>query len=248
MARVVKRHVFGNQAGSPYTEEYIIHVNTEGVFYTTVHHKFTADVKGTACRGGRTEKFRGNLKVFNGDMESLATHISMAIKAYYEPTVVRTIVIRYNLESHVKFAEDGDGNIYQNCSIGGPAKQAKWDLTDTRYGVHHASEPCDGGYSLTVGARVVYKDVKTYSNGKSVVCYEYFSGKGSEAAEQLNAWCSFSLPESAVEMEYSDKAAMFFHNMMLGMAKISKNIQDLAHDKDKLSHLIQSDNNIKLLG
>jgi hypothetical protein len=149
-------------------------------------------------------------------------------------------VIRYNIESHVAFAADVNGNIFPNSRFAG----AEWSDKDGRYGGHVATCPSRGGYTLTIGAKAFLKTVYRYGDNEKVE-YEYYYKGGSHLkhdnpAELLNSWTSFSLGDGAKEIPYSDEAALFFHDLMLGMAKLSKLVQDNTFDQSGLSELIES--------
>jgi len=116
------------------------------------------------------------------------------------------------------------------------------------YGNHHASNQSDGGYSLTIGARALKKI--TWTQGRKVtVEYESYYGvdeNGDELshhetdhpAGRLNSWCSFYLNDDCKEIPYTDDAARFFNDLMLGMAKLSKLIQERTFDQENLMKLI----------
>ena len=59
-------------------------------------------------------------------------------------------------------------------------------------------------------------------------------------AQMLNSWTAFTLPDNAKEIPYTNEAALFFHNLMFGMAKISKQIQEATFQQNNLLELIES--------
>jgi hypothetical protein len=188
--------------------------------------------------GARVAQITG--RVYFATLDGLLSAIRFAHRKSMEVTTTRELVIRYNVESHVSFAEDENGVVYPNAGYPG----AKWAFDAGRYGDHHSGMPSTGGYSLTIGARAVAKI--THRHGDCVkVSYEPYYGKGTHLvhccpASVLNSWCSFILPEQCAEMPYSDEAATFFHEMMLGMAGISKRLQSIVGDQDKLLEVIAS--------
>ena len=164
-----------------------------------------------------------------------------------EPTVKKEPVILYNIESHVSFAEDEDGNIFPNAGYQG----AKWVHSEENrlmYGGHHASQPSNGGYSLTIGAIAKLKITYSYGGSEKIEYENYYKGEShlgnKNPAQRLNSWCSFTLGKNPKEMPYSDEAAEFFYNLMYGMAKLSQMIQNNTFDQTELFRLIASNNNL----
>lgn len=154
-------------------------------------------------------------------------------------------VILYNLESHVSFALSSDGErILPNA---GCEPGANWVMDPNKYGVHHASRPSDGGYSLAIGARALIKKVKRYGNSKEEVVYR-ISDK-TEAARKLNSWCSFALDyDSCKEIPYSDESAEFFYNMTMGIVNLSRTLQEALGTEEQVLRLASSNANPFLLG
>ncbi|MEX3984090.1 hypothetical protein AB4Y45_34615 [Paraburkholderia sp. EG287A] len=177
-------------------------------------------------------------------LESLKTVVTELLTAFLAPEVSVERVIRYNVDSHVSFAEDDNGNIFPNGSFSG----ARW-ADSLHFGDHHATQPSAGGYSLTVGARAY--DKHTIRRGDAVkVEYQPVKvghvGNPNDPLNLLNGWASFSLPEKCKEMPYTPEAAMFFHRMMESMAELSRRVQTFMHDEPQLLAAIRSGH--KLLG
>lgn len=180
------------------------------------------------------------------DFYSLEAAIKKALQTVLEVTITEELIIAYNIESHVSFAEDEAGNIYPNAGFPGASWQHN-DIARNWYGGHHSSNRARGGYSLCVGAMALKKITHTYGE-KSRVKYENYQGKGDHLqakcpASLLNSWVSFNLPDNCKEMPYSDEAATFFHNLMLGMASLSRKIQEATFDQNNLQQLIQTSGN-----
>ena len=110
------------------------------------------------------------------------------------------------------------------------------------YGCHHASNPSYGGYNLTIGARALLKKTIIYGEIKKIKYESYYKGEShlghDNPAQLLNSWCSISLPEDCKEIPYTDEAALFFHNLIFGMAQLSKRIQEHTFDQKNLLELI----------
>ncbi|TNC80278.1 MAG: hypothetical protein C9356_15235 [Oleiphilus sp.] len=214
-----------------------ISVNAKGQFYTNCPDILRDSVKSVVDGSEFYFGHRGEtVQLFASSLDRLVEGIRASIKTLLSPEVTERIVIRYNIESHVSFAEAPGGQIFPNAGYPG----AEWPSLESKeqlYGGHHATNPSKNGYSLVIGAKAFRK--VTYRYGKSEkVKYEYYTE--TEDAQRLNDWTSFSLPESAGEIAYTDEAARFFHNLMLGMAELSRKIQYFAGDQDKLLSVIES--------
>lgn len=179
-------------------------------------------------------------KTYDGLIRSFRTAFDKATT----PEETRVNVILYNIESHVAFAITDKGEIVPNAGY----DDARWvdHEDDQKFGDHSASSRAKGGYSLTIGAKP-YTKVESFMGGEKVKTkFESYYGEngdhlGNETpAEKLNSWCSFELPKDSKEMPYSDEAALFFHDLMMGMAKLSKLVQDRTFDEATLMEAIAS--------
>jgi len=247
MPRLKKDHVNVRLESGEYVgTEIIIHVNTAGEFYCPVPTKLKDffDSESNFVRKNRN----GNLQIYRDSIEELKRTVGQGLEDHYAPTVVEEEVIRYNIESHVSFCIGLDGQtIYSNGRYAELA-EGTYNWNDDRFGHHDACRPSRGGYSLTIGAKA-FKKI-TYTRGsKFDIEFKNFGENDLDddhPAALLNSWCSFTLPEDCREMHYCDEAALFFHDLMMGIAKLSKLIQDTTFDEKSLQKLIA--NNVKLIG
>lgn len=181
-------------------------------------------------------------------LNQLTAFLHEATALASKPEEVRTNIIAYNLESHVSFAEQPDGTIVPNAGF----PDAKWSTMENRgpYGGHHAQRQADGGYAMIVGAKALTKIVRTCGD-KSETTYERYYGLDEDGdpndhfekehpAGLLNSWACFSLPGTAKEMPYTDEAALFFHNLMLAMAHMQRQIQSMVADEAAFIELANS--------
>jgi len=214
-------------------------VNTSGDFYVILPEELRPafeeglTVDKVSCRKNRA----GKLTIYSDQMHTLTECLEQAIENVNKPEVITEHVIRYNIESHVSFAEDTNGNIFPNAGY----PDCHWPNGE-RFGGHHAAKPSQGGYSLIVGAKACTK-ITTKFGQKNTVRYENYCKGGSHRgkdnpAEKLNSWASMELPKNCKEMPYSDDAATFFHRLMLGMAKLCKDIQDVTFNENDLLEII----------
>lgn len=224
----------------------VFKINSKGIFACQLPEQIVSFFKvfekyddGVWCDKDRS----GSLSIYAPTLIALETLLEKALRACNEPAVTEEHVILYNIESHISFATNEQDEIFPNASFEGAAWAT--DIGDDVYGGHSSSNVSKGGYSLTVGAIAMTKITKSIGN-KTTVDYQRYNKGASHLnsrdnpAAMLNSWCSFRLPDRPKEMPYSDEAAMFFYNLMLGMARLSKMIQESTHDQEHLLTLIHS--------
>lgn len=223
----------------------VYHVNTAGEFYCEIPDIVLPAFSENKSYGLAYSKNnrKGNLCLYSKDLESIELTLKQAIKSMNEPEVTKEHVICYNIESHVSFAETPSGDIYPNSGCHPDAAWANESKTKM-FGDHHSNNAASGGYSLCIGAKAMTK-ITTRIGSKVDVSYEmYYQGKShlgfENAAQKLNSWCSFALPNKFKEIPYTDEAAMFFYNLMHSMAILSRSIQNATFEQDMLLQLIQS--------
>ena len=229
-----KREKFsaGNEAGHIETFDGMVKVSASGKFYVNLPPYLYHLVAGEHRKGRSTS---AQADTYDG----LKAIVQDAMDRYVRPTITRTNVIRYNIESHVSFAEMPDGEIVPSAVPEG----SSWAKLDDRYGNHDAVHGSKGGYSLTIGAQAFTRITTSYGE-LFEDRYELFYGEGDHLSSKcpaslLNSWGSFNLPREPREMPYTDEAAMFFHNLMLGMAEMSRKVQAFAADDETLLTLIE---------
>lgn len=223
------------------SERFGINVSKAGEFYANV-----PDYLQDAFRQSFSTRAEDCIRVEAKTLQELESTLRTAVQAYNEPEVLTEAVIQYNVGSHVSFWCGDDGEIYPNGYAASDAKAGGQWADSERFGQHHAANPSAGGYSLIIGAKALLKTTKIYRGGRTKIAYDPYYGEDGDhlgcrtPAERLNAWCSFNLPENPSEMPYSDQAALFFYDLMLGMAKLSKLVMDHAGDKKSIQSLIDS--------
>lgn len=222
-----------------------IFISADGFFYANLEPELLSAVRGTI--GNQFIRKNDKVHISFGDLASLISVLKRIFENHYTPQRKEEHVILYNIESHVTFAEDKNGNVYPNSGFDG----ASWhDLNDKMYGQHHASQPSNNGYSLTIGAKAKTKITYIYGDCEKVEYVNYYKDGShlnhDNPANLLNSWTSFNLTNFK-EIPYSDESALFFHNLMLSMAKISKMIQEHTFNQENLMRLIASGTNGFLL-
>lgn len=252
MPRFKKEKFFAdNSAGSTINLDVVINISAEGEFYANLpdYLRDAFSDRQTTRSGRASNDAKSVFKVVAKTYADLKQQIETGLNKHLRPDVSETPVIRYNIESHVSFAEDEMGNIFPNAGFEG----ARWNHEHrTRYGDHHATNPARGGYSLTIGARAMLKRVIRHGTNERVE-YENFYKGGSHLehenpAQLLNSWSAIDQSKLTREIPYSDKAALFFHSLLLGMATLNRQIQTATFDESAMLALIERQSGMGLLG
>ncbi|MGH0003520.1 hypothetical protein ACQU0X_25880 [Pseudovibrio ascidiaceicola] len=232
---------------APQTIEVVWYVNAGGEFYCKIPDKvlsYFEDHKKYSVGNGSVKSKRnnvGDLSLYSDGLIYLQKLLKEALTAVLQPTVIREHVIRYNIESHVMFALTSDDCVVPNSGY----PDAEWPgrVADELYGGHNAHSRAQGGYSLTVGAVAMTKITSVVGDNK-MVDYDYYYKDGchlgrTNPAEMLNSWKGFELPRNPKEIPYSDEAALFFFDLMLSMANLSKRIQEATFNQASLLQEIE---------
>lgn len=234
-----------NAAGGVLQAKLKININSAGEFYCTPEPDLLEVIRSIpgGCGISHTDT-----KLFSTEFELLKDRINEGLKLLSTPVTKVEHVIRYNIESKVKFAMTPDGEIFPNGYF---HKEARWLKSDALYGGLHACQQAKGGYALVIGAEALEKTTIQCGGHQKISYRHYYKGEshlGTEnPAQKLNSWVGVGLDaKTSREMPYSDEAALFFFDLMMSMAKISKVIQEGVGTQEGLDRLIA--NNVKLLG
>lgn len=229
------------RGGGGATEKVKININSKGEFYCNVSPELVGIIEHS--NGITPLDYNGKHQVFADTLARLERELTHKFLELNRPVITKTPVILFNIESHISFATDDSGNVFPNAGFPNAEWQEHEEKKD-KFGGHHAASPSRGGYSLTMGAKAMNRVCTKYGD-KEKITYTYYYGGGSHLshdnpANLLNSWASFELPDNAREIPYSEEAALFFHNLMLGMAKLSKMVQDHTFESLALEQSIKS--------
>ncbi|KIC42208.1 hypothetical protein RA27_02090 [Ruegeria sp. ANG-R] len=249
-------------AGKWHSTPVEILVNSDGEFYCNVPECALVFFQTGGTYNGATCEVRrrgAKRQLFAPSFNTLHQALSKGITSAFSPDVREEHVIRYNIESHVAFWEKSDGTIVPNGYFadsvpGSSDRDGQWadqgTSRNSMFGGHHAINPAKGGYSLTIGAKALTKRTETYGEAEKVTYSEYYAGGshlgGENPAQRLNGWVSFELPKNCREMPYTDEAAEFFYKLLIGMAQLSRMIQNATFEEADLMRAI-SNNSLPML-
>lgn len=220
-----------------------ISVSVDGYFTTRIDEKYRECAKGVleveAIKGTRNGAFRIS---FN-NLDDLDQGIDLILAKYCNPEVKRENIIRYKFDTCVNFTENSKGDMEQDATkdgfIWGFKNRDRYESSDTFEQFHHKP------YHIKIYARAVIKTTKTFGKHKRVDYHDYQGesiGNEISAAEKLNSWSYMGISdkEEINEIPYSDESSLFFNDLIWGIVKLSKLIQDHTFNKDDLLKTITS--------
>ena len=250
MGRLKKDRIeisIGNGLGTVFIDV-VYNVSSRGEFYCEVPETIVAFFSSNKIYEGQAyfgeSKRTKKPTVYAPTLSALTDVLVVALRASNAPEIKEEYVIQYNIESHVTFAQDSLGNIYPNAGYPDTKWTAIGSESSDLYGGHSATHPNKGGFSLCIGAVASIRTTSKVGDKESVVYKKYYKDGNhlgrSNPAEKLNSWTGFHLPVDFKEIPYTDESALFFYNLMLGLANISKRIQEATFNQSELLELIES--------
>lgn len=236
-----------NETGAVDTILIDIEIRANGIFYAHIPEKLRVSFDEDRIEA-RSRPRKGFFVTNAATFGEIEQRIRKAHNDFMKPTVAEEAVIRYNIESHVSFAMDAEGRIFPNAGYPG----AEWGRDRSKtYGDHDACHSAPGGYSLTIGARALIKRTTTHGKESAVEYRSYYKDDDHHGhdnpAQLLNSWTAVGLPDEAREIPYSDEAAMFFFNLLKGMAELNRRVQEFTNTPEKLALTISKSSGILML-
>lgn len=217
-----------------------ISVSVDGYFTTRIDEKYRDCAKGVLEFDAIERDTRhGTFRISFNSLDDLDQGIDLILAKYCNPEVKRENIIRYKIETSVNFAENKKGEMAQNAGKDG----FSWEYKGKeRFKDDIQRNP----YHIKVYARALVKTTKRFGQHKTVAYACYYAGGshlGNEnPAQKLNAWTNIGISdkEQANEIPYSDQSALFFNDLIWGIVKLAKLIQDHTFNKNDLFKTITS--------
>jgi hypothetical protein len=238
MPRVKTEHVYVSKQPFSAADKFVINVSAAGIFYCDIRELYVDAAQGcfdTLMTSRKTKV----LQAHSATLDKLVRGLNRMLLNTIEITRVEEHIIQYNIQSEVAFCLNDAGEVVPN-GYWVENQKARWE-DSPMYGKINASSSSAGGYKLIIGAQAMTKTTVTLGDSKSkkIAYSTYYKGKshlGTEnPAQKLNSWTSFRLDtKHCKEIPYTDEAALFFHNLLLGMAKLSRLIQESTFDQEQL--------------
>lgn len=217
--------------------------NTKGVFYCVIPDSilefFTAANKSyhTTISNGLFKDTKGRWCYGCRELEKLKSTLHEAAVAVIHIEEKTEDVIAYEIVSRGQFAYDSNGNVYPRRL----SEDMKW--TDDERFESGARTPWPGSayiFGVELAAKVYHKVTRTCGSHSSVE-YTVMRPKNKDCIQwKLNAWNTKPDLDKAKFIPYSDKAALFFYEMLEGIARLNKRLQDTTSEAENLMKCIEA--------
>lgn len=170
-------------------------------------------------------------KLFAKVFTDLEDCLKRAVYHCFQPVITKEKVIRYSITNTFPYT------IVDGVTV---APNGYYGERDADY-EHFGSPTRLGGLSIVAKAEIKTTAVR----GEKVdISYDnYYGEDGSHLgtknpAERLNSWGRCGLCDSPKEIPYSDEAAVFFFDAMMGMARLAHMIRTSTDSPEKIRTLI----------
>jgi len=234
-----------NEAGELYEFMSEVTVLNDGVFSvsypdelgSTVVARFRNKEIDTSEVWGNDTKMKK--RISSKDLRKIEIFISAAMKDHMDCETTESIVIAYSHKVQyacVRNKATGElfpnGNYSKNYNGG----ESEWIGTLRRGSHFNTSSHFSIGINAEVRKKIVYKRASYES-----VKYETQQFDDDRLyGEMLNSLVGASLPDSFMEMPYTEEAAKFFYNVMMNICQMAHKIETFFGDEDNVIKAIES--------
>ena len=221
--------------------------NAKGIFYCVIPdcilEFFTTGNKfyGNSVCVGLFKDNKDRWCFGSRDLKELESKLHEAAEAMIHIDEVIEPVIAYEIISKGHFAYDSEGNIFPNLSNKSD-NRLQW-TNDSIFdsGARDSwRKHLGSAFAVEVAAKVYSKITRTVGPN-SAVQYEIMRPENTDCMQyKLNAWQCVPDLDKAKFIPYSDKAALFFYEMIEAIACLNKRLQDATFEQEHLLKAIES--------
>lgn len=185
-------------------------------------------------------------------LENIKNAINEGITLLLNTEVTEELVIQYAMRTTCQFWLNGDGTISPCGGSADADKGGKWtSISKTPNGWDN-----EHMYSLGVGACVRVRQTHKTARGETVkfvslagaVNTEWRSKENYPVMHRLNEFTHLRLPEDSPTMPYSDEAAIFFTDMLMGLCNTANRLAHFFGDQQRVNQAIENKAGMFLLG
>ncbi len=224
-------------------------VSTDGEFYLSVPKELEdagkailkAEPKEYPCTFCGYRQRSEKLWVSGPNLDVCKQLIADAAKDYLKCEVVTERVIIYGAQIRVAVWKDDEGNYHPNGYHGMTGGWLKGHPGE--FDIHATNRT--QFYTVGLAARVADKITYTRPSGKKTV-YKLINVHMETGTylDKLNSFCALNIDlpgkGNMKEMPYSEKAARFFYEAMLGLCVMADKISMFLNDEERLQMAIES--------
>lgn len=216
-----------------------VSVDSHGIFAVTIpdeleHTAMAMRKRDDLVTVGRPKKY---LRVEGSTLETCYKKIADIMNTYLDCTVTEELVIRYSINTDYSVFRNEDGSLHPCGSYGNYDEDGS-----TWVGNLHATKRAEH-FTIGVYARV-FKKITHSRGGIDRVEYEYERELASDThGDRLNAFVGMDGPHRGGNLEeipYTEEAARFFHDTVMGVLAMAHNVRTFFDDKSNLIKAIES--------
>lgn len=209
-----------------------VSVNNSGVFSLTIPDELEDVARAVIETVDRSTysvvlvRPRMKLLVSGHDLERCESFVKVVCQDFMSCDISEEKVILYGTDVQIAYVKDEQGNIYPNGYIAG---RSKYDRECRWHGTLNAA---DRDRFYRVGLAAVVRNKITYARRSgSKVEFKRVEGEHGSYLEKLDSFVGLSInPASMKEMPYSEEAARFFYEMMLGLCRLADRLTVFLND------------------
>lgn len=211
--------------------------------FVSISHEFSCAQEWIGKRIKITRP-RNNYRISSLRLSDCREFIEMVLKKLLDVEIEEEVVILYGVKADYSAWELESGELVPNGYFGS-SETGKW--RGNLGGTNHSQQ-----YSIGVGAEV--KKKITYHRGASVrVKYErpdYPNFQHNSWGEKLNAIVGIHINDDErgrfKEMPYSDDAAKFFYDTIMGLAEMGRKLESFFGDDGAVAAMIENKSQLLL--
>lgn len=232
--------------GKEFSYKAACYVTSEGEFTIEIHpdiESIAMRLEGRAGVSIRRARSDAPFRVYCRRLDDGIAFLKLCAAALINVEEKTERVIVYRAEFNLAFWEKPDGSIWPN----GVGRPGAWrDLVFSNKGTN-STDPTNI-YSLGICA-AVFDKVTYQREGGATVKYTLSKFKDDqEPGAMLNSFTTLEVATHGIgnsycktqEMEYTAQAALFFHDVMLGLCALAKRIDAVIGDKEALAKAIEA--------
>ena len=221
-----------------------ITVDKEGLFHLTIPDELE-DVARAVIKKGDTYSLtrpRQSLRLSGPGLETCEALIKKTMCEYLACDVKEELVIVYGVLTQVAYAKHRDDN-----TIGPNGYHMSECRGGRNFDFHGDLDALKRSNFYTVGVIAEVRKKITYTRA-AVIKHEYKwpdypnnHGVSDDPGQRLNSFIGVRVdPKKLKEMPYTDEAAQFFYEMMLGMCHLADRIESFFGDEESVKDAIKN--------
>jgi len=235
-----------NKAGEEYSEKFEIHVDPDGYFYTAPSEEVLEAAQSLTMRHAaylKTPRRNARCRLVCPTYEGLEETLKEAIDEMLAVEVMTERVIVYERQADVSVWQDTDGSIHANGYLGNDRGEKGGGWNDCGANIHAGNAP--KYFSIGLTARVLDKITYRRPNSERV---EFKRPEWGHSHLSFPTWGAKlngfvvglpDKPERLESMPYTEEAAKFFYDAMIGIASMGIRLHEFFADEARVQRAIE---------